>query len=67
MPQGAYDGVTGPDLAQKRARDLETIRPGIDVTLLDAGHCPHDETPDLVADAVAAWWPKAEAFAAEAP
>ena len=66
VPQGAYDGVTGPDLAQKRARDLETIRPGIDVTLLDAGHCPHDETPDLVADAVAAWWPKAEAFAAEA-
>ncbi|KAH8064440.1 hypothetical protein JL722_1312 [Aureococcus anophagefferens] len=40
VPQGAYDGVTGPDLAQKRARDLETIRPGIDVTLLDAGHCP---------------------------
>ena len=66
VPQGAHDGVTGPDLARKRARDLETIRPGIDVTLLDAGHCPHDETPDLVADAVAAWWPKAEAFAAEA-
>ncbi|KAH8048295.1 hypothetical protein JL722_12524 [Aureococcus anophagefferens] len=63
VPQGAYDGVTGPDLARS-ARDLETIRPGIDVTLLDAGHCPHDETPDLVADAVAAWWPKAVAFAA---
>ena len=63
VPQGAYDGVTGPDLAQKRARDLQNLRAGIDVTLLDSGHCPHDETPDLVADALATWWPKAAANA----
>ena len=26
---------------------------------LVSGHCPHDETPDLVAGAIGGWWPRA--------
>ena len=63
VAQGAKDAVTGPKRAVQRANDLKSLRPGIDVSLLTSGHCPHDETPDLVAEAIVDWWPKARAHA----
>ena len=59
VPQGSRDAVTGPERAQQRADDLEKLRPDITVEKLDSGHCPHDETPELVADAIGGWWPRA--------
>ena len=41
--------------ARARARALAAAVPGIEVRLLDAGHCPHDEVPGEVAEAVAAF------------
>ena len=59
VPQGSRDAVTGPERAQQRADDLGKLRPDITVEKLVSGHCPHDETPDLVAGAIGGWWPRA--------
>lgn len=59
VPQGSRDAVTGSERAVQRADDLAKLRPGITVRKLVSGHCPHDETPDLVAAAIQDWWPKA--------
>ena len=59
VPQGSRDAVTGPERAVQRADDLEKLRPDITVEKLISGHCPHDETPDLVAGAIGGWWPRA--------
>ena len=50
--QGAKDPLND---ARGRAKALEKAVPGIEVQLLDAGHCPHDEVPREVAEAVAAF------------
>ena len=50
--QGGKDPLND---AKGRARALEEAVPGIEVRLLDAGHCPHDEKPAEVAEAVAAF------------
>ena len=58
VPQGALDPLTGAERAQTRAAQLGALRDGVTVELLDAGHCPQDEAPERVADAIARWWPR---------
>ena len=51
--QGAKDPLND---AVARARALGAAVPGIEVRLLaEAGHCPHDEAPEEVAEAIAAF------------
>ena len=63
VPQGSLDAVTGPERAVQRAEAMGAL--GADARLLVSGHCPHDETPDLVAEAISGWWPAAVERAAE--
>jgi len=55
VPQGEFDNVSGPERARSRAEQLATLRDGITVRLLESGHCPHDETPDVVAAEILRW------------
>jgi len=55
VPQGEFDYVSGPERTRQRADQLAKIRPGVTVKLLKSGHCPHDETPDLVAQTILEW------------
>ncbi|KAJ1458461.1 Alpha/Beta hydrolase protein [Pelagophyceae sp. CCMP2097] len=55
VAQGRLDYVSGPERAQKRAGELSRLRAGVQVDLLESGHCPHDETPELVAASVHKW------------
>lgn len=48
--QGAKDPLND---ARARAEALRGAVPGIEVVLLDAGHCPHDEVPAEVAERIA--------------
>lgn len=64
VPQGALDAVTGPERATERGETLGTLRPGVTAKLFQSGHCPHDETPELVAGAIGEWWPAAAERAA---
>ena len=43
--QGAKDPLSN---AVQRAREIEANCQNVSVTLLEAGHCPHDEVPELV-------------------
>jgi hypothetical protein len=52
IAQGALDPLND---AKSRARQFESIRPGVTVDLLDLGHCPMDEGPQLVAKSVIRW------------
>ena len=57
VAQGRNDRVSGPARAQERAQLFKRLRPGITVRELDAGHCPHDEVPEQVAEAILQWLP----------
>lgn len=50
--QGALDPLND---APGRARDLARCCPNVEVVMLQAGHCPHDEVPDEVNDHLAAF------------
>lgn len=52
LAQGILDPLND---ATTRARSLKTLRSGIQVAELQGGHCPHDEIPDEVADAIVSW------------
>ena len=52
VAQGVLDPLND---AKTRAAMLGDLREGITVTPIDAGHCPHDEKPDEVADAIRRW------------
>lgn len=65
-PQSVESQFTGPILvaqgildplndAKGRARQLKTLRKGIEVAELEGGHCPHDEIPEQVASAMVKW------------
>jgi hypothetical protein len=41
--------------AKTRVSMLGDVREGITVTPIDAGHCPHDELPEDVANAIDTW------------
>ncbi|PNW74124.1 hypothetical protein CHLRE_13g586350v5 [Chlamydomonas reinhardtii] len=43
--QGALDPLND---AKSRAREMGQLCPNVQVVLLQAGHCPHDEVPDQV-------------------
>ena len=59
VAQGKNDRVSGPTRAQERAQLFKRLRPGVTVRELDAGHCPHDEVPEQVAQAILEWLPDA--------
>jgi pimeloyl-ACP methyl ester carboxylesterase len=50
--QGVLDPLGGGK-ARARADTLEAAIPHASKVCLDAGHCPHDEVPELVNDAIA--------------
>lgn len=64
---GEDDRVSSPAVAKKRAdlfeRSFDPSRVRV-VRTTEAGHCPHDDRPDVVADAVRAWY--AERFGDDA-
>ncbi|KAL4425249.1 hypothetical protein ABPG75_009265 [Micractinium tetrahymenae] len=48
-PTLVLQGVKDPLInAKQRAQELRRFCPNAEVVELDAGHCPHDEVPDLV-------------------
>jgi pimeloyl-ACP methyl ester carboxylesterase len=47
--QGVLDPLND---ARKRAADIAAACPNVAVVLLEAGHCPHDEQPGAVNDAL---------------
>jgi pimeloyl-ACP methyl ester carboxylesterase len=57
VPQGADDPLSGAKRSQERAAIFARLRDGVTVRLLNAGHCPHDEVPEQVAQAMVEWWP----------
>lgn len=64
VAQGTNDKVSGPARAQERADVFERLRPGVTVRRIEGGHCPQDDTPEQVAEAILAWLPEATAYAA---
>ena len=57
IAQGANDRVSGPARAQERADVFTRMRRGVTVDLIEnAGHCPQDDAPELVAKAIVKWW-----------
>ena len=57
VAQGKNDRVSGPARAQERAQLFKRLRSGVTVRELEAGHCPHDECPEMVAQAILDWLP----------
>jgi pimeloyl-ACP methyl ester carboxylesterase len=52
IAQGILDPLND---AKGRARMFGDLRSGIDVEEINGGHCPHDELPDEVANAIIKW------------
>ncbi len=52
VAQGMLDPLND---AKTRATMLGELREGITVSPLEAGHCPHDEVPSEVAEAINKW------------
>mmetsp|Transcript_18487 Transcript_18487/g.23263 ORF Transcript_18487/g.23263 Transcript_18487/m.23263 type:complete len:107 (+) Transcript_18487:193-513(+) len=52
VAQGILDPLND---ARERANMLEKLRPGITVSRMDAGHCPHDELPATTAQFISKW------------
>jgi len=63
LKQGTFDGpvliaqgILDPlNDAKRRARMFGDLRLGIDVEELNGGHCPHDEIPDEISNAIIKW------------
>ena len=55
--KGWNDQVSSPQVAQLRADLFSRLNPGKVVVeaIADAGHCPHDEKPHLVAKSIVKW------------
>ena len=53
VAQGVLDPLND---ALTRAQQLGNIREGINVELMQLGHCPMDEDPKQCAEAVLKWW-----------
>jgi hypothetical protein len=52
MPQGVLDPLND---AAGRAASMGTLRSGITIDPIQAGHCPHDEVPMAVACSINKW------------
>lgn len=50
--QGVLDPLND---AKARAEQFRLVREGVDVDLLELGHCPMDEGPDLVSSSIISW------------
>eukprot|EP00249_Psilotum_nudum_P016328 c25768_g1_i3 orf=102-1229(+) len=48
-------GDLDPWMGSEKADKINHLYPGASVVRLQAGHCPHDEVPDLVNDALSSW------------
>jgi len=60
---GLEDRVSSPMAAQQRASTFDRLRDGVKVERLETGgHCPQDELPDGVAEAICKWLPQALDF-----
>lgn len=57
IAQGALDPLND---ARARAKSFARIRSGVNLDLLELGHCPMDEEPFLVAGAISKWLDKYE-------
>lgn len=62
--QGLDDQVSSPQVAKYRAELFARLNPGKVVvdSIANAGHCPHDERPDLVASSICKWFSKRTAL-----
>lgn len=52
VAQGFLDPLND---AKGRAMNLEKLRDGITVNPINGGHCPHDELPEEIGEAIAKW------------
>ena len=54
---GLNDQVSSPQVARTRAELFSRLNPEKVVVeaIAEAGHCPHDEQPSLVAESIAKW------------
>ena len=57
IAQGVLDPLND---AQDRLERFGALRPGITMDGIQAGHCPHDEQPNLVASSILQWYVKQE-------
>ena len=48
-------GKADPWMSEKKAYQIREYCPEADLTLIDAGHCPHDESPEEVCEALLKW------------
>ena len=55
ISQGVLDPLND---AKARAYQFQSIRQGIDIDLLQLGHCPMDENPVIVANSITSWFSK---------
>ena len=55
VAQGILDPLND---AKTRSQLLGALRSGIDVAPITAGHCPHDELPDEIANTIVKWMAK---------
>jgi len=64
IAQGVLDPLND---AADRMKRYGALRAGIATDAIQAGHCPHDELPEAVAQSMARWWPtRSSAVAAAA-
>jgi pimeloyl-ACP methyl ester carboxylesterase len=52
MAQGILDPLND---AKGRAEMMGTLRKGITIDPIQAGHCPHDEVPEAIASSISKW------------
>lgn len=54
-PTIIVQGYLDPLNAEERANKLVSLRSGITLAPIQAGHCPHDELPEEVGKTVSRW------------
>ncbi len=48
-------GAADPWMSENKAKKMQEIYPAAQLSLVDAGHCPHDERPEIVNQEIKAW------------
>jgi pimeloyl-ACP methyl ester carboxylesterase len=62
IAQGILDPLND---AKDRMQRYGALRQGITMDPIEAGHCPHDEVPDLVARSIANWYASSSCVASD--
>lgn len=44
-----------PWIVPAKARQIQSLYPAAELVPLESGHCPHDDTPELVNSALTKW------------